>query len=382
MAGFGFTKEQDAFRLEMRRFAKEEVAPTAIERHRTQTEIPVEIRRKLGKMGLMGYKQPKEYGGHDGEYVSLAIAIEEICKADFLVGGNITMPYAAIMAIGGGPKETKDEWIPGLISGEFICPPANTEEHCGSDAAAIKTTAVKDGDSYILKGEKTAICQCMNAHAAIVYAKTDPAAGFRGVTAFLVPMNTPGITRYPISYIGWKPQGLGGFFMDNVRIPERYRVSKEGEGFYLAMSQFDFLRVGIAINALAMAQSALEKAIEYTKKRMVFGKPAASFQGTSFKLVEHATMIELGRLMCYRALYMNDQGQRHTKESAMAKWYCPKIAQEAIHDCVLAMGHYGYTIDMPVAEILRDVVGHEIGDGVAQVMKTVLVRELIGKEYV
>jgi cyclohexanecarboxyl-CoA dehydrogenase len=382
MAGFSFSEKQEMFRQEMRRFARKEIAPGSRERHRTLTEIPVEIRRKLGDLGLLGVNQPTEYGGQPGDYVSIGIAIEEIAKADFLVGGYITMPTAAIMAIRQGPKEAQDEWLPGLISGEKIVPPANTEDHCGSDAAAIRTTAVKDGQYYVLNGEKTAICQCLNAHAAIVFAKTDPKAGFRGVTAFLVPMNLPGISRFPINYIGWKPQGLGGFAMENVRIPEKYRLSEEGKGFYLAMSQYDFLRVGIALVALSMAQASLEEAIEYAKQRTAFGRPIASYQGTSFKLVEASTLVEAGRMLSYRALHMKDQGLVHTKESAMAKWFCPKIATEVIHNCVLALGHYGFTTDYPLAERLRDVVGLEIGDGTAEIMKTILVREIIGKDFV
>jgi cyclohexanecarboxyl-CoA dehydrogenase len=382
MVEFGFSEAQEMFRQEMRRFAQNEIAPGARERHRTLTEIPVEIRRKLGDLGLLGINQPVEYGGQPGNYVSIGIAIEEIAKADFLVGGYITLPTAALMAIGQASKEVQGEWIPGLISGEKIVVPANTENHCGSDAGAIKSTAVKDGASYVLNGEKVAICQALNLHAAVVFAKTDPSAGFRGVTAFLLPMDLAGITRFPINYIGWKPQGLGGFAMEDVRIPEKYRLSEEGKGFYLAMSQFDFLRVGIGLTAMGMAQASLEEAMGYAKQRTAFGRPIASFQGISFKLVEDATMVEAGRLLCYRALSMKNQGLVHTKESAMAKWFCPKIATQVIHDCVLAMGHFGYTTDYPLAERLRDVVGLEIGDGTPEVMKTILVREMIGKEFV
>ena len=369
-------------RQQMRLFAQKEIAPGAKERHRTLTEIPVEIRRKLGDLGLIGVNQPAEYGGQPGDYVSLGIAVEEIAKVDFLVGGYITMPTAAILAIREGPKEVQDEWLPGLIRGEKIVPPANTEPHCGSDAAAIKSTAVKDGNSYVLNGEKTAICQALNAHAAVVYAKTDPAAGFRGVTAFLVPLDLPGITRFPVNYIGWKSQGLGGFAMEDVRIPEKYRLGEEGKGFYLAMSQFDFLRVGIALTALGLAQASIDDAIAYAKQRTAFGRPIANFQAVSFKIAEGATLIEAGRMLCYRALSLKDQGLRHTKESSMAKWFCPKIATEVIHACLIIHGHYGYTTDYPLAERLRDVVGLEIGDGTADIMKTILVRELIGKEFV
>lgn len=381
MTSFGFSESQEMFQHEMRLFAQKEIAPGAYERHEKCTEIPLELRLKLGRLGLLGVNQPIEYGGHPGDWVSVGIAIEEIARVDYLVGGYIAMPVAASLAIRQGSKEVQDEWLPGLISGEKIVPPANTEPHCGSDAAAIRTRAIKQGDNYVLNGEKMAITQCLNAHAAVVFAKTDPAAGFRGVTAFLVPLDLPGISRYPISYMTAKSQGLGGFSMEDVHIPAKYRLGEEGKGFYLAMNQFDFLRVTIALCAIAQAQVSLEEAITYAKQRTAFGQPIANFQGTSFKIVEAATLIDAGRMLCYRALYLKDRGIPHTKESAMAKWFCPKIATEIIHDTLLIHGHFGYTMDLPLVRRLGNVIGLEIGDGTAQIMKTILVRELIGKEF-
>jgi len=337
----------------------------------------------LGEAGLFGVYIPEEFGGKGHGVFELVLVVEELSRVDggisLCLAGTALGTYPILLM---GNDEQKARYLPALARGEKLAAFALTEADAGSAATDMKMTADRDGDSYVLNGEKMAICQALNLHAAVVFAKTDPDAGFRGVTAFLLPMDLPGITRFPINYIGWKPQGLGGFAMENVRIPEKYRLSEEGKGFYLAMSQFDFLRVGIGLTALGMAQASLEEAMGYAKQRTAFGRPIASFQGISFKLVEDATLVEAGRLLCYRALSMKNQGLMHTKESAMAKWFCPKIATEVIHNCVLALGHFGYTTDYPLAERLRDVVGLEIGDGTPEIMKTILVREMIGKEFV
>ncbi len=339
----------------------------------------MEIRRKLDILGPLGINHLVKTAAEPGNCISTGIGIEEVAKVDFLVGGHVTPSSAALMATRRAPREVQGEWISSLISGEKIKMPANAKNHRASDASAIKSTTVKEGDPYALVREKVAIYQTFNYHSAVVFANIDSSADFYVVTAFLLYMDLPGITLFPITYSGWKPQWLGGFAMEKVRIPQKYRLSKEGTGFHLAMSQFDFLQAGIGLTALVMSQSSPEEAMQYAQQRTVLRRPIASFQGISFKLVEDATMAQNNRLLCCRALSMNNQGLLHTKESAVAKWFCLRIATQVIRECVLAMGHFGYTADYPLAERLGNVGDLEMGDGTPGIMKTILVHWIIGK---
>ena len=258
-----------------------------------------------------------------------------------------------------------------------------TEPDAGSDAAAIKTTAVRDGDCYVLNGEKGPISGTSNVDVAILFAKTDPQAKAKGVTCFWVPLDLPGITKGRIYHTGWKPVGIASFFLDNVRVPARYRIGEEGKGFYIfAAGGADYLRVCLSLMVIAMAETSLEETIAYTLQRSAFGQPIARFEGVSFKIAEHATLIEAARLLCYRTLYLKDQGLVHTKESAMCKWWCPEVAFNAIHDCLLLHGHLGYSEEYPLEQRLRDALGFEFADGTAQIMKIVIARELMGRTAV
>ena len=219
------------------------------------------------------------------------------------------------------------------------------------------------------------------ADAAQIYAKTDPAAGARGVTCFWVPLDLPGITRYRFRDMGWHAISRASIIFDQVRIPADHRLGDEGRGFYMVMTEFDFMRVILALSALGAAQASLKEATEYAKTRTAFGRPIAKFEGISFKIAEHAALIEAVRMLCYRTLWLKDQGLNHTKESAMCKWLGPLVSTQAIHDCLLVHGHFGYSAEYPLEQRLRDVIGFEIADGTAEVMKIVIARELIGREY-
>ncbi|TFH48296.1 MAG: hypothetical protein E4G89_06535 [Methanothrix sp.] len=214
-----------------------------------------------------------------------------------------------------------------------------------------------------------------------MFAKTDPAAGARGVSAFLLPTDTPGLTKSAIPDMGWPSAQRASFFFDDVRIPEDHRLGEEGQGFYLAMNVIGVVRVALTLQAIGHAEGALTEAIEYAKQRTAFGRPLANFQAVSFNIAEQATKLEAARLLCYRAMGLRDKGERNLKEASMAKWYGARSAMEACHEALLVYGQIGFSEECPAEQRLRNVIGSEIGDGTAEIMKLNIAREIIGKEF-
>ena len=382
MVQFSFTEAQEMLRREVRDFARKELAPEAKQRAKSPT-MPRDLTKKMGELGFLGISLPEKYGGQGADWVSLGVVIEELSKVDFVLGPVPIFPGLAHLCLEQALEEVREEWLSPLIKGEKLGCFAVTEPDCGSDAAAMKATAIRDGDYYILKGEKSPISAAWNADAVILFAKTDPSARARGVTCFWVPLDLPGISKTLISHTGWKGNGVASIFFDEVRLPSRYLVGEEGKGFYIfAAGGADYLRVCLALVALAIAQTSLEETIDYALQRTAFGQPISRFEGVSFKIAEHATLIEAARLFCYRTLCLKDQGLKHTKESAMCKWWCPEVAFNAIHDCVLIHGHIGYSEEYPLEQRLRDALGFEFADGTAQIMKIVIAREIMGRAAV
>jgi len=379
MGGFGFSEEQEMFRRTARDFAQRELAPGAKERAK-MGEYPREIMKKIADAGLMGLGSPAKYGGQDADWVTLGIAIEEMAKVDMAAGLMLTNPALLKVVMSQCSEDLRQKYLTAATKGECWACLVITEPHCGSDAAAMRTKAIKEGNYYILNGEKTAITSGVSGDVAMFAAKTDPTLGARGVTFFLVPLDLPGISRSRIPDMGWQPISGSSLFFDNVRLPEEYRLSEEGKGFYMMMGQFDVLRVFLSLIPLGQAQTCLEDAITYAKQRTAFGQPIARFEGISFKIAEHATYIEAARMLCYRALWLADQGLPHTKESAMCKWLCPVVAYDAAHDALLIHGHVAYSEEYPIEQRLRDIIGYEFADGTAQVMKMIIARQLIGRE--
>ena len=377
---FAFTEEQELFRRTVRQFAEKELLPKYAHWDKTE-ELPWEISRKMATLGLTAMRVPERYGGMDADYVTCGIAAEECARGDFnctyfvmngLVAGNIISLY--------GDENLKQEWLPRLSRGEATFAAAITEPHCGSDAAAMTTRAVRDGDEYVLTGEKSST-SLSAANAAIIFAKTDLSAGPRGISAFFVPMDAPGLARSRFRDLGERAITRGALHLDGVRIPASYLLGHEGQGFYMIMNQFDFNRAIIALLCIAAAQQTLEETIEYVKTRTAFGQPIARFEGVSFPIAEAATLLEAARLLSYKALWLRDQNMPHGKEAAMAKWWGPRLAVDVIHQMLLLHGHAGYSEDYLVGQRLRDVIGLEIGDGTAEVMKIIIAREIIGREY-
>ena len=257
---------------------------------------------------------------------------------------------------------------------------AATEPGAGSDAANLACRAERDGDAYVLTGEKSGITLGMAAQAAIVFARTDAREKARGVSAFLVPLDLPGVARSALRDLGSHAGVRAVLAFDHVRIPASHRLGEEGTGFYQVMQGFDYNRIIIALACLGAAQVSLEETMAYVRERQAFGRALARFEGVSFPIAEAATHLDAARWLCYRGLWLADHGRPYTKEAAMAKWWAPKLAVETIHQCLLLHGHYGYTDELPFEQRLRDVIGLEIGDGTAEVMKIIVARELMGRE--
>jgi len=381
MAEFGFTETQEMFRTMVKDFTRRELIPGAKERMKLN-RLPEDIINKLADAGLLSLRMPEKYGGQASDIVTCGIASEETSKADLMAAGMICGGLLAAEVLPLCSDEVQDELMPLFAKGKKSMCYCITEPDAGSDALALKASAVRDGDYYVLNGEKTSVSTGMQADYAGIWVKTDPAAGARGVSAFLVPLDIPGIERIPFADMGWSTIGRASIALDNVRVPSKYRISEEGHGFYAIMGVFDFLRIFLCFNVLALGEQSIYDAIEYAKQRTAFGKPIAKYDAVSFRLVDSLAKIEAAKLLCYKALWLRDHGIKHTRETAMAKSLCPAIGIEACNNAMLTFGHVGYSSDYPVEQRLRDAYGYQFADGTADIQRTILVRELFGKEYV
>ena len=378
---FGFNKEQKQIADAVRSFAQKELLPQYSKWDREKI-FPMEIWKKIGELGLLGMNVPVEDGGLGANCVTQGIATEELAKGDpNLASAAFAATELCCCMIQHGTEAMKSEFLGPIIAGDMVPAFALTEPHCGTDAAAMASQAVKKGDYYILNGEKSGITSIMAADVTVVFAKTNPDNGPRGVSAFVVPNDLPGISRQSFDDMGGKSLVRGSIFMDDVKIPAKYLIGNEGEGFKIGMKSFDVSRVYLALLCIGAAEISLKETIAYTKERHSFNKPLAKYEGVSFPIVEHLSIIESVRLLCYKSLWLRDNKKSHTKEAAMVKWMAPKFSVNAIHDCLLLHGHYGFTEDLPLEQRLRDVMAIEIADGTAQVSKMVVSREVFGKEY-
>ena len=376
---FAFSEEQELFRRTVRQFAKNELLPGYQERDRSNA-LPKDVLRKMGDLGLVGLRIPEEYGGADADYTMVGIASEEIARGDFSCAAFITnsvIPGEVLSRF--GEDAVKQEWLPAIAAGEVSIAIGLTEPQVGSDAAALATRAERDGDHYVLTGEKSST-SLIESEAAIIWARTG-GAGARGITAFLMPMDAPGVARSWFNDLGFRAMRRGAIHMDNVRIPARYRLGDEGQGFYTIMNEFDYTRSILGLMCLGAAAQTADETIEYVKTRTAFGQPIARFQGVAFPIAEALTMIDAARFLCYRALWLRQQKMPHTMEAAMAKWYAPKVSFEIVHQMLLLHGHAGYSDDYLVGQRLRDVIAYEIGDGTGEIMKAIICREAIGREF-
>jgi cyclohexanecarboxyl-CoA dehydrogenase len=377
---FEFSEEDKMLRNQVRSFAKKEVAPN-LKQHSQDPEVPRDLWKKLADMGYTGMGIPEKYGGQDATWISRGVVIEELSYANVNIGGLTHHIQNMAWMAAQGPEETAAEWVPHFVSTDKICSSAISEPDCGSDVAAIKTRAVRDGDYYIINGEKTSVSRGTHSDACLVFAKTDPNAGIRGLTLFLVPLDLPGIEISALHDMGSIPVGRALINFDNVKVPVKNRISPEGQAFSSSFAAgVDKGRALTGLAVLAVAQASVDEVIAFSKERMAFGRPIAKYEGVSFKLVEAATYITAARWLCYYTLWLGDQDLPSFKEGSMCKWWCPELAASILHDCMILYGHIGYTDELPLEQRLRDVIGYEYTDGTVQINKLNVARQLIGKE--
>ena len=378
---FAFTEDQEIFRCVVRDFAARELAP-AYQQHDRDKAFPERQLKACAQFGLLGLRVPEALGGNAQTYVTSGIAAEECGRADF----NVAYFPLMFNAIGEllarhANAELQRTWLPKMTAGEAVVAVALTEPGVGSDAGSLSCKAQRDGDHYVLTGEKSSVSFCSRANMVIVFARTQPGAGAKGISGFCVPTTLPGVSRTVYSSMGSKCLGRGSLFLDGVRVPAHWRVGEEHRGFQMIMTIFDYSRAIIGLMCLGAAASGLERTCEYVKQRWAFGVPLAKFEGVSFPIAEHLTYVEAARLLCYKTLWLCDQNLSHTREAAMAKWWAPKVAVDALHECLLLHGHYGYSDEYPIEQQLRDVIGLEIGDGTAQISKMIIGRDVFGREF-
>jgi cyclohexanecarboxyl-CoA dehydrogenase len=377
---FGFTPEQNAIRDVTRQFARTRLAPEYRNREK-QGRLGRELFEEMGQLGFIAPGVSEALGGQGLDGVSVGIIVEEIAYGD-LNAAYITVLgglNAAILEQHASPELAR-EWLPRLCSGEISITLALTEPHAGSDAAHLRLKASKQGGDYLLNGEKTSISLADQADVCILFARTGAEEdGAGGVSVFLVPLDLPGISRTRFEDLGSRAVGRGSLFFEDVTIPAEMMLGEPGRGFSKVMRGFDFSRALIGLQCLAPAAASLAETWPYVVERKAFGAPLASFEGVSFPLAEAETLLSAATLLCYKTLWQRDQGLPHTAEAAMCKWWAPKLAFDVIQDCLLMHGHAGYGSDFPHQQRLRDVLGLQIGDGTAQIMKMIIAREKVGR---
>lgn len=378
---YGFDDEEEAFRSEIARWAQKTLAP-----HYQSDDKAAEFRRQqaldMARMGLTGLRIPDEYGGQDASAVIAGIAAEEVGRADFNAGYLIiNTALISDILVRNCTEQQKQAWLPGIASGETVPCIMITEPGAGTDAASLSLKATQDGgDAWVLNGEKTSITLGMAADGAVVLARTG-GAGARGVSAFWIDMSDSGISRSAFDDLGSRAIGRASIHFDDVRVTRDHLIGEEGGGFVSVMQGFDYSRAIIGLLCLGAAQQSLDEAVQWSRDRVAFGKPIGTFQGVSFPLAECATYVTGARHVCYEALWRKDVGLEHSAEAAMAKFWAPKLAVDVIHQCLLTLGHVGYSTEHKVGQRMRDVIGLEIGDGTAQVSKLVISRNLLGRAY-
>ncbi|MGD8608175.1 MAG: acyl-CoA dehydrogenase family protein [Myxococcales bacterium] len=373
---FSLSEEQESIVATAAAFARDELAPGYRAREASGS-LERSLVRRMGELGLIGTELPEELGGLGTDHVTSGLIMEAIAGGDFNVAyvqllGSLNAHILAEHM----DREVAGEWIRGICAGRYLIALALTEPSHGSDAAAIELVARARGDRYVLTGEKASISLADQADVSIVFARTGAAEErARGISAFLVPMDSPGIATTRFDDAGEHAIGRGSIFFDDVEVPMHHRIAEEGKGFTQVMQGFDFSRALIGLQCLAVAQMSLRETWDHLEQREAFGRPLADFQGLTFPLAELETYVEAARQLCYKTLWLKSAGKAHTKEAAMCKWWAPKVAFDAVHRCLLAHGHAGYSRSLPYEQRLRDVLGLQIGDGTAEIMKMIIVRQ-------
>jgi cyclohexanecarboxyl-CoA dehydrogenase len=377
---FGLSDEQRMLQTSLRDYSQRELLPAYQTRDRDE-DLPPTMVRKLGELGVLAPMVDAKFGGAGLDFVSLGIAHEEIARGDFNAAYVLLIAalVGAIVARSGDDRQCA-AILPPICRGEIITALGVTEPGGGSDAAHVKLAAHRDGDHYVLDGEKTSISFSSCAATALVMARTGTLEqGAHGVSAFYVDLNAPGVSRTRFRDLGSRAIGRGSLFFDAVRVPAANRIGPERAGFVQVMQGFDFSRSMIGLMCIGAAEQSVEETCRYVAEREAFGASLARFEGVSFPLAEAAVELRAARLLCYEALWLRDRGEPHGWVAAGAKWLAPELCARVLHQCLLLHGHLGFSLDLPHQQRMRDVIGLEIGDGTAQIMKLLVAREIIGK---
>jgi butyryl-CoA dehydrogenase len=376
---FELTKEQDMIKKMVRDFAEDTIRPKAIEID-IEAKFPVEIFDQMGELGLLGIPFPEEYGGSNGDTLSYALAVEEIGR----VCGSTGLSYAAAVSLGAGPiyyfgtEEQKKKYLTPLASGKALGSFGLTEPNAGSDAGGTKTTAVEDGDDYIINGEKCFITNASFAETIIVTAVTGKQENGKNIiSAIIVPADSQGLTiTSDYDKMGVRGSDTAEIVLDNVRVPKENLLGDPEQGFKQFLHTLDGGRISIAALGLGIAQASLEKALNYAKERKQFGKSISSFQSIQFKLADMSMEVELARNMVHKAAWLKDQEKPFSKEAAYAKLYATETAFRAANQAIQIHGGYGYMREYEVERYLRDAKLLEIGEGTSEIQRLVIARQL------
>ncbi len=381
---FELTEEQRMIRETAAAFVAKEVKPYAHQMDRDAV-YPRELVRRLGALGFMGMCIPQEFGGAGTDFVSYVIAMEEISKGwaslSVVMSVNNSLICSPIARF--GTPEQKNRYLASLACGERLGCYALTEPGAGSDAGSIRTTAKRCGDDYVLTGNKIFTTNGSHADIAIVYAVMDPAKGKKGISAFLVETNTPGFIVGKVEdKLGLRSSDTASITLDHCRLPQNNLLGKEGDGFRIALATLDGGRVGIAAQALGIAQGCLEESLAHAKQREQFGQPISNFQAVQWMLADMATEIDGARLMTYRAAWLAQQEKNFTKEAAMAKLFASEACNRIAYKALQIFGGYGYIKDFAVERFFRDARITTLYEGTSEIQRLVIARGLIESEEV
>lgn len=372
------SEDHRAIQDAVRSYVQDRIAPQAAQWDKAH-HFPAAELRGLAELGCYGVAVPTDYGGAGLDYLSLALILEEIAAGD---GGTSTVvsvnncPVCSIL-MAWGSEAQKQEWLTPLASGQMLGAFCLTEPHVGSQADGLKTTAVRDGDGYVINGVKQFITSGQNGDVAIVMAVTDKAAGKKGISAFIVPTKTPGYTVARLEdKMGQHSSDTAQILFENCRVPAANRIGEEGQGLKIALSGLEGGRIGIASQSVGMARAAFEAALAYSKDRVAFGQPIFEHQAVQFRLADMATQIEAARQLIWHAASLKDAGQPCLKQGAMAKLFASEMAERVCSAAIQTLGGYGYVTDFPLERIYRDVRVTQIYEGTSDVQKILIGRAL------
>lgn len=375
-----FSEDHNIFRQSVARFVEEEMVPYH-EQWEEDGIVPKSLWLKAGEAGLLCLTVPEEYGGAGGDRLHSIIVIEEMGKRNITGPGfYLHSDIVASYIINYGTEEQKKKWLPKCVSGEVILSVAMTEPGGGSDLAGMKTTAVRDGDDYVINGQKTFISNGHNAGLTILAVKTDPSKGAKGLSLLLVENDREGFTKgRNLKKVGMKAQDTAELFFDNVRVPASNLLGEEGKGFIILMKQLEWERMIIAAHCTATAEAALEWTVEYTSQRMIFGSPVSNFQNTQFKLAELKTELTIARVFVDHCLKALMEGTLGNETAAMAKLSASELLGRVVDECVQLHGGYGFMWEYPIARAYADARIRRIAGGSNEVMKVIIARTMFPK---